>query len=72
MMLNFCTLFDSYYLDKGIALYRSLEQVSDDFTLYIFCSFIITAYKDVPSLYPHTVRVSRKKYGFLWLVLIQK
>ena len=37
MMLNFCTLFDSYYLYKGIALYRSLEQVSDDFTLYIFC-----------------------------------
>lgn len=37
MMLNFCTLFDSYYLDKGIALYRSLEQVSDNFTLYIFC-----------------------------------
>lgn len=36
-MINFCTLFDSYYLDKGIALYKSLEKVSNDFMLYIFC-----------------------------------
>ena len=36
-MIDFCTLFDSYYLDKGLALYRSLENVSDDFTIYIFC-----------------------------------
>lgn len=35
--MNFCTLFDSYYLDKGIALYQSLEKVSQDFHLYIFC-----------------------------------
>ncbi|MCI8417928.1 MAG: glycosyl transferase [Lachnospiraceae bacterium] len=36
-MLNFCTLFDSCYLDKGIALYHSLEQVSNNFMLYTFC-----------------------------------
>ena len=36
-MIHFCTLFDSYYLDKGLVLYKSLESVSDDFVLYIFC-----------------------------------
>ena len=36
-MISFCTLFDSYYLDKGLALYKSLEKISENFTLYIFC-----------------------------------
>ena len=36
-IMIFCTLFDSYYIDKGIALYNSLERVSKEFTLYIFC-----------------------------------
>ena len=32
----FCTLFDSKYIDKGIALYESLETVDSDFKLYVF------------------------------------
>lgn len=34
-MLTFCTLFDSNYLDKGLVLYKSLENVIDDFKIYI-------------------------------------
>lgn len=31
----FCTLFDSNYLDKGLALYESMEKCMAHFTLYI-------------------------------------
>ena len=36
MGMVFCTLFDSYYLDKGLALCKSLNEVSADFKIYIF------------------------------------
>lgn len=34
--IHLCTAFDSNYLDKGLALYDSLQNTCDDFVLYIF------------------------------------
>lgn len=35
-MNNYCTLFDSNYLSRGLVMYESLKRVSKEFFLYIF------------------------------------
>lgn len=34
-MLNFCTLFNTTYLSRGLAMYKSLEEQCADFHLYV-------------------------------------
>lgn len=60
-MANYCTLFDSYYLDRGLALYHSLEKVAKDFHLYIF-AFDKESYNILSSLkLSNAVIVSEEK-----------
>jgi hypothetical protein len=40
--INFCTLFNSAYLSRGVLLYRSLERSGADFHLYVFAFDIVT------------------------------
>lgn len=35
--MNFCTLFDSFYLVKALALYHSLIKQEKNFNLYVYC-----------------------------------
>jgi len=46
---NFCTLFDTHYLTRGLALYYSLEKAEPDFHLYIF-AFNDLSYKILTDL----------------------
>lgn len=56
----FCTLFDSNYLDRGLALIESLNKVEDNFTLYIF-TFDDTAYDILTKLQLRNVIVVSEK-----------
>lgn len=77
----FCTLFDSNYLDKGMALYESLEAVSDEFKLYIFAfdktakdildsinykNAIIIGYDSIEDDELRKIKAERSKAEFCW------
>ena len=61
-MLTFCTLFDSNYLDKGLVLHKSLENVVSDYKLYILamdekCQMILNQIK-----LPHVIVIGMEEF----------
>lgn len=79
--MYFCTLFDSNYASKGIALYLSLEQQTDDFILYVMamdrkCQKILNACRfkhmevecidDVDSPELDAAKGNRSRAEFCW------
>lgn len=62
MTLNFCTLFNSSYLSRGLVMYESLLKQCDDFHLYVFafddkcCEFLES------QQYEHLTVISLKKF----------
>ena len=80
-MMNFCTLFDSNYASKGIALYLSLEQQTDNFVLYVmgmdrkcqeilntigFKHMIVECIDDVDSPELAEAKSNRSRAEFCW------
>ena len=79
--MNFCTLFDSNYASKGIALYLSLEKHTEDFVLYVmgmdrecqqllnangFKHMIIECIDDVDTHELAEVKENRSRAEFCW------
>ena len=61
-MYNFCTLFDSHYFSRGIAMYESLADVCDDFHIYVF-AFDDASLQALRSLrYPHMTIISLAEF----------
>ncbi|HRN41266.1 MAG TPA: hypothetical protein PK649_04225 [Vicingus sp.] len=61
-MYNFCTLFDSFYLTRGITMYQSLEKTGINFHLYIF-AFDDASFKILKQLnFKHATIVSLKEF----------
>ncbi|MBD5489843.1 MAG: glycosyl transferase [Lachnospiraceae bacterium] len=81
MVSTFCTLFDSKYLDKGLALYWSMQQHIVDFKLYIFAfddksyevlselqleNVIVIPLKDIMTTTLRKLQEERTRAEFCW------
>ena len=80
-MMKFCTLFDSNYASKGIAMYLSIERHTENFVLYIMamdrkcqrildnCGFkhiIVECIEDINSSELKNAEGNRSRAEFCW------
>ncbi len=62
MKLNFCTLFNSAYLSRGLVMYKSLLECCDNFHLYVF-AFDDIAFQFIKNQnYPNLTVISLKEF----------
>jgi hypothetical protein len=60
--LNYCTLFNSNYIARGIAMYESLCRVCDDFHLYVFAFDDATLQYFTQQALPHLTVISLQEF----------
>ncbi len=61
-MNHYCTLFDSHYMSRGLAMYESLKKTGESFTLYVFC-FDESSYRIITEMnIEHLVAISLQQF----------
>ena len=71
MTFNFCTLFNSNYLSRGLGLYQSLKTYCSDFNLYVF-AFDAKSYDILKALnYSNLIPISLKDFEDSELIKIK-
>lgn len=71
-MMIFCTLFDSAYMSRGIAMYRSLCRQCNDFHLYVFAFDDYSYNFFLCNNFDHITVISLKDFEDEKLLLIKK
>lgn len=70
-MANFCTLFDSSYLTRGLAMYESLKAQCAEFHLYV-CAFDDRCYEILTRLrLPHVTVISLREFEHARLLAVK-
>lgn len=71
-MYNFCALFNSDYLSRGLAMYETLDKYCDDYHLYIFAFDIKTYFVLIKLNLPNVTVIALKDFENKELLSVKK